>query len=683
MGMQVLPAQENNLAVLKRAAEKAQGVTKLALLNRIAAYFLPEENDKVLAFGAEALTLAQALKEQTQAGTVEGNRQLQQVLELELRTNLLIGQAYANVDKKQKAIRRFRMAANTAENIGDTRGLAEAESRLAELGSGRGLQISPGKVLQSVVEGVEDIVPSNGKDDKGAASASIALTEELALTAEQNGNYRAAVGYYEGLIAPYQRDGNQARVQALYQKVASLYRLLGEDDQAERFAGRAPTASTSPEDLAASGSRDGSAPSDQGGAASPDAPNRPVTQQEAKAMQQRDAFLKDAARLAEAGNYQGSYESLKRAQKLQERIFVMEQQRREDSIETANLIQNKVQEIDGLRAQQDLQVAQRNLALIGLVAILVIAGLLTYFFFAKRKSHRQVTRAYEALNHTHEQLKTTQSQLVSAEKMASLGQLTAGIAHEINNPVNFISGNLRPLHSDIDDLLTLIDAYQQRVQQAELQPHFVDIQAQEAELDLDYLRLEIQELLTGIEEGAYRTTEIVSGLRNFARLDEDEYKRFDLHQGLDSTLSLLKQHLDHIEVIRDYGDLPGVECYPGKLNQVFMNILTNAIQAMPKGGTIHLQTHAQGDWVEIQFRDTGQGMDEGTLKRVFEPFFTTKDVGQGTGLGMSISHGIVRQHHGEIRVTSRVGQGTEIVLRLPVNQVADPFVEASHPEGES
>jgi len=662
-----LAAQEN-LAVLKRAAEKADGTTKLALLNRIASFFLPDENDKALAFGAEALALAQELKAETPSGTPEGNRRLQQILIQEVQTNLIIGRAYANVDKRQKAIRRFRTAANTAENIGDQTGLAEAEAELQKLGSGRGVQVNPGKVLQSVVEAVEEAVP---EEEREGQIASVTLAEELGANAEGNGNYRAAVDYYEGTIPYYRRENDTTQLRNVYRKVASLYRLLGEPDQASAYEKLLRGEALAPEALSASGTRDSANPRGLSDLIEANRGPRAITPEEKQTLRQRDAALQDAQRLAEAGDYEGSYESLRRAQQLQQRIFAMEQQRREDSIETANLIQNKVQEIETLQAQQELRTAQRNLAYSGLAAILIIASLLTYLFFAKRKSHRQVSRAYEELNQTHQQLKTTQSQLVSAEKMASLGQLTAGIAHEINNPVNFISGNLRPLHSDIDDLLALIQAYRERVQEAGLTDQFASVQAKEQELDLEYLREEIRDLLTGIEEGAHRTTEIVSGLRNFARLDEDEYKRFDLHQGLDSTLALLKHHLEGIEVMREYGDLPGVECYPGKLNQVFMNILNNAIQAMPEGGMLHLKTTAQGDWVYLQVRDTGVGMDEATMARMFEPFFTTKDVGQGTGLGLSISHGIIRQHHGDITAHSEPGKGTDITIKLPVNQRED------------
>jgi signal transduction histidine kinase len=246
--------------------------------------------------------------------------------------------------------------------------------------------------------------------------------------------------------------------------------------------------------------------------------------------------------------------------------------------------------------------------------------------------------------------------------MASLGQLTAGIAHEINNPVNFITANIFPLRRNIEDLIQLLHAYRQ----AQSPQQVATAEALARQLDLPLLQQETSELLHGLQEGADRTAEIVSGLRIFARLDEDDLKTFDLHTGLDATLSLLKNRLTGIEVLRDYGTLPPIAGFPGKINQVFMNVLTNAIQAMPQGGIIYLQTQQDGEEAVIRIRDTGVGMNEMTRSRAFEPFFTTKDVGEGTGLGLSISLGIVTQHQGTITLQSLEGQGTEVEIRLPI-----------------
>ncbi|MEO1807505.1 MAG: ATP-binding protein, partial [Bacteroidota bacterium] len=259
--------------------------------------------------------------------------------------------------------------------------------------------------------------------------------------------------------------------------------------------------------------------------------------------------------------------------------------------------------------------------------------------------------------------------------------LTAGIAHEINNPINFISGNIHPLRNDVEDLMTLLKAYDEAVGKLEKAEAFAEIQSLKEELEIDYITEEIQELILGIDEGANRTTEIIKGLRNFARMDEEERKSYDVHQGIDSTLALLRNQAGHdIEIVKSYGDIGQIHAYPGKINQVFMNILSNGIQAMPDGGMLNIQTQPVKDGVEIRVRDTGMGMSEEVQKRIFEPFFTTKPVGEGTGLGMSISHGIIEQHEGTIEVSSIVGQGTEIMIYLPKKTAGKKMMESTSKE---
>ena len=669
--------QPEDIRVLERAEQKATGITKLELLNRMGEYYLAQENFVELYDKAtQVLALAEEYRSRVEPGTPTGNQAILLLAEQQTKARLLVGQYYQATGEEPKAARLYRQAFRKAQEINNQALATQARTLLERIDRGTGVQLNLGKVLESAVDELEELIPEEERSSMDEAPPSITVREELARNKERNGNYASAVEFYEGTLAYYEAQGDTATLLQRYEKIRNLYQLLGNKSKAEWYGGlithmRNPD---SPPPLASSGSVP--APRDLSEIVEDNTAPGPQNEEEAEIAEARDQALQEAARLAKGGDIRGSAEAMERARRLQREIDQLERQRREDSLETAYLIEAKLDEIKALKARQELQQSQRNLALLGLAAILVIATLLTYLFFSKRKAHRNLAQTYRDLNQTHEQLKTTQTQLVSAEKMASLGQLTAGIAHEINNPVNFISGNIHPLRTDIDDLLALIDAYRKAVQQQGLQGQFQAVQQQEQELDLGYLREEIRDLLTGIEEGAHRTTEIVSGLRNFARLDNDEYKRFDLHQGLDSTLALLRSHLDGIEVLRDYGDLPGVECYPGKLNQVFMNILTNAIQAMPEGGMIHLATRTLGDEVEIAIRDTGQGMDEKTLDRVFEPFFTTKDVGQGTGLGMSISHGIIRQHHGRIEAQSKVGQGTDILIRLPINQDQASAAEA-------
>lgn len=267
------------------------------------------------------------------------------------------------------------------------------------------------------------------------------------------------------------------------------------------------------------------------------------------------------------------------------------------------------------------------------------------------------------------QLKEAQGQLVEHEKMASLGKLTAGIAHEINNPINFISSNVGSLRRDVRDLLLVLEAYDGTVKREALESTFASIS--ELKDDIEFLDLieEIDQLLAGVEEGARRTAEIVKDLRSFSRLDEDVLKLASVEDGIRSTLALLRTEYEpRIQVTQDYAQVPAIECYPGKLNQVFMNLLSNAIQAIPHEGTIHIAAAQIGDSVEVQIQDSGTGMSEEVKNRIFEPFYTTKDVGVGTGLGLSITYSIVQRHQGTIEVESVPGKGTTFILRIPIKQ---------------
>ncbi|MBC7759721.1 MAG: sensor histidine kinase [Phormidesmis sp. FL-bin-119] len=286
----------------------------------------------------------------------------------------------------------------------------------------------------------------------------------------------------------------------------------------------------------------------------------------------------------------------------------------------------------------------------------------------------ELSEANTELNQTLVDLKEAEGQLVEAEKMASLGQLTAGIAHEINNPINFVTSNIMPLNRDVDILIDFI----QEMEKIGLSDLPVEekqklIDDQKEEMDYDYLKIEISQLLNGIKEGASRTSEIVKGLRVFSRLDEDDLKKADMNDGLDSTLIIVNNLLSNkIKLEKSYAEIPLIECYPGKLNQVFLNILSNAIYAINKkfgekeGGILKITTSHNESKVIIKIADNGIGMDEVTKKKIFEPFFTTKDVGEGTGLGMSIAYNTIRRHQGEIHINSTPGEGTEFILELPI-----------------
>ncbi|MES2006343.1 MAG: 7TM diverse intracellular signaling domain-containing protein [Bacteroidota bacterium] len=277
------------------------------------------------------------------------------------------------------------------------------------------------------------------------------------------------------------------------------------------------------------------------------------------------------------------------------------------------------------------------------------------------------------LNTALQDLKDTQIQLVEAEKMASLGQLTAGIAHEINNPINFVKSNIKPLQLDINDLVEIIDAYDtlHAATEAEIPAKLAQIEKLKKQIDIGFVKNEISSLVKGIQEGAERTAEIVLGLRNFSRLDESEVKKADIHEGLESTLLLLKNTMpENIRIKKDFAANGVIECFPGKLNQVFMNILGNGIQAIgmkehqAEEETISIVTKDLGDHLQISIKDSGIGMTEETKQKIFDPFFTTKDVGEGTGLGLSIVYKIIQKHEGKIEVVSSPGNGAEFIISL-------------------
>jgi signal transduction histidine kinase len=287
----------------------------------------------------------------------------------------------------------------------------------------------------------------------------------------------------------------------------------------------------------------------------------------------------------------------------------------------------------------------------------------------RKKVEKELKYKNVELNNLLDNLKKTQAQLVDSEKMASLGQLTAGVAHEINNPINFVSGNVTPLKKDIEDVISILNAYEKAIRENNLQEKFRHVEQLKQQVEYQMLIQEISSLIKGIREGADRTARIVKGLRNFSRLDEDEFKSADINEGLDSTLLILHNKLKKgITVIREYGSIPRIQCYPGQLNQVFMNILNNAIQAISGEGEIRITTTLEEDNIVITISDSGKGMNPETQKRIFEPFFTTKDVGKGTGLGLSISYGIIEKHNGKISVWSESGKGSEFKITLPLKQ---------------
>ncbi|MBF2016199.1 MAG: PAS domain S-box protein [Rivularia sp. T60_A2020_040] len=284
------------------------------------------------------------------------------------------------------------------------------------------------------------------------------------------------------------------------------------------------------------------------------------------------------------------------------------------------------------------------------------------------------------LEKTLQKLQQTQAQLIQTEKMSSLGQMVAGIAHEINNPVNFIHANLSFIDEYSQDLLKTLELYQQHYPNPVKQ-----VQEEIKNIELDFIKEDLTKVIKSMEEGTRRIRAIVLSLRNFSRLDEAEFKKVDIHQGIESTLMILQNRLKPkpdfpgVEVIKEYGNLPLIECYPSQLNQVFMNILANAIDALeeefihhqdliPKI-TIYTQTITENT-VQIRISDNGSGIPQNIISKLFDPFFTTKEVGKGTGLGLSVSYQIiVDKHAGSLSCNSILGQGTHFIIEIPVFQV--------------
>lgn len=285
----------------------------------------------------------------------------------------------------------------------------------------------------------------------------------------------------------------------------------------------------------------------------------------------------------------------------------------------------------------------------------------------------ELLQANKALKELNTKLSDAQNKLMQSEKLASIGQLAAGVAHEINNPIGFIFSNFGTLEQYLQDLFEMLDAYE------ESEPGLQDpttrqrLQKLRKDLDIDYLKDDIPNLMRESRDGIQRVRKIVQDLKDFSRVDaRQEWESVNLHHGIDSTLNIVNNEIKYkADVVKEYGDLPEVQCLPSEMNQVFMNLLVNAAHAITaERGTITIRTGTEDTNAWIEVADNGQGIAPENLQRIFDPFFTTKPVGKGTGLGLSLSYGIVQKHQGRMEVRSEVGQGTTFRVTLPLHHSA-------------
>lgn len=361
--------------------------------------------------------------------------------------------------------------------------------------------------------------------------------------------------------------------------------------------------------------------------------------------------------------------------------------------------QKRIEDQNIILLSQEIKIAfQRNMLLILVISLTFIITLAIFIYRAyiiKKRSNKKLdekniqlsyqqeeilikSAELEKVNKTlkdekkkvedaFEEIKRTQAQLVQSEKMASLGVLTAGIAHEINNPINFVNSGIGGLRSLLGEVSRIFREYD-HLQDLQEQEKLNKIEELSKTTNLKEITTGFNELTKNIEAGIKRTSEIIRGLNTFSRADNDDVRETSINDNLDITLLMLRsQYKNKVEIEKDYGDIPPVECYPGRINQVFMNVVANAIQSIDDTGKVIISTRKLNGHVSVTISDTGSGIDPDKIDEIFTPFYTTKQVGKGTGLGLSISYAIIEQHSGKISVNSQKGKGTSFTIDLPIN----------------
>jgi len=291
----------------------------------------------------------------------------------------------------------------------------------------------------------------------------------------------------------------------------------------------------------------------------------------------------------------------------------------------------------------------------------------------RKKSEQLLQERYKELEEANNKIKETQSLLLQSDKMASLGQLSAGVAHEINNPIGFVKSNMGSLQKYTQDLFTMINVYESVERHIQDKHALEKIANLKESIELNYLKQDITDLFKENQDGLDRVIKIVMDLKGFSHPDEVEWQVADIQSGLDSTLNIVHNELKYkAKIIKEYGDIPAIRCIPSQLNQVFMNLLVNAAHAIEEKGTVYIRTGiTEGDLIFVEIEDTGHGIPEEKLSSIFDPFYTTKEVGKGTGLGLSLAYGIIEKHKGNIQVKSKLEIGTKFRIEIPINLKSD------------
>lgn len=703
-------AQQSKLDSLKAALSTVQDTTKVNLLLDISKAYVGTDQQQAIEYANQARNLARqhhfpkgeayALKNIGLAYFMEGNyAEVLKYWQMSLRTfrsiqdkvgegNLLsnIGAVYFNQGYDAKALEYYLQALQVSEAINDKFRIATAMSNIGAVYYNN--PATHDKALDYYTQALKLCEKINYKMGIGASSVNIG---EVYLA---KGDDESALKYFQKSLKMLEESDNKDKVAYSLNNIANVYSRQKDYNQALTYHQKAfATAKSVSAKIEMAQSLIGMGNIYNLQAKTTEA-LQAFTQAQAIAKEVgsnnelRDAYAGLARAYAASANYQNAYQYQSLLTSVKDTLYNAETNKKIVNLQANYENEKKQAQIDLLTKDQALQKSDlqkqkvvKNALLAGLAFILLFAFVLYLNIRNKAKANNLLTLKNAEINEqkeelalqrdnleqTYNNLVNTQEQLIQSEKMASLGQLTAGVAHEINNPINFVSSGIDSLRTNFTDMMEVLEGYLALQPEADNKQQLLKLQQLKKELEVEELMEESEQLLRSIKNGANRTKEIVKSLRNFTRLDESILKETDIHEGLDSTLVILNNLLkDRIKVVKNYGDLPSIICYPGQLNQVFMNILGNAVQAIKGEGTIAICTYAEDDYAVIKIKDNGTGMPEEVKKHIFDPFFTTKEVGEGTGLGLSISYGIIQKHKGKIEVESAPGESTEFIIRIPL-----------------